>query len=257
MVARDDEEITMTSRLVRILAATGTAAAVVLGLSACGVSVAKADLAQSVTAKLSEQQVDARNMTCPDDLKGEKGASVTCQYTTVDGQPVDVVVTVDAVDGSTVNYTAKPKARPLVPAVLAKSVTSDLAKQNVQAADLSCPSELQPQNGQSIECSFTAGGQPVGAKVTVTGVQDANVDYDVELVARPVAKDLLQKTLTEQIGQAAGVTVQSTTCTDDLRPEVGSRSTCTVVAPGEEVAFDVTVTAVEQGLVKFSWVPQA
>jgi len=256
-VARNDEEITMTSRLVRILAATGTAAAVVLGLSACGVSVAKADLAQSVTAKLAEQQVDAKNMTCPEDLKGEKGASVTCQYTTADGQPVDVVVTVDTVDGSTVNYTAQPKARPLVPAVLAKSVTSDLAKQNVQATDLTCPSELQPQNGQSIECSFTSGGQPVGAKVTVTEVKDANVSYEVELAARPVSKDLLQKTLTEQIGQAAGVSIQSTTCTDDLQPQVGSRTTCTVVAPGEQVAFDVTVTAVEQGLVKFSWVPQA
>ncbi|GAY10153.1 DUF4333 domain-containing protein [Pseudonocardia sp. N23] len=246
----------MTSRLVRILAATGTAAAVVLGLSACGVTVAKNDLAQSVTAKLSEQQVDAKSMTCPEDLKGEKGASVTCQYTTADGQPVDVVVTVDTVDGSTVNYTAKPKARALVPAVLAKSVTSDLAKQNVQTSDLTCPSELAPQNGQSIECSFTTGGQPVGAKVTVTSVQDANVSYDVELVARPVSKDLLQKTLTEQIGQQAGVTIQSTTCTDDLQPQVGSRTTCTVVAPGEQVAFDVTVTAVDQGLVKFSWIPQ-
>ncbi|MFC7656321.1 hypothetical protein ACFQV8_07290 [Pseudonocardia benzenivorans] len=60
----------MTSRLVRILAATGTAAAVVLGLSACGVSVAKEDLAQSVTAKLAEQKVEAAGMTCPENLKG-------------------------------------------------------------------------------------------------------------------------------------------------------------------------------------------
>ncbi|AEA27505.1 hypothetical protein Psed_5371 [Pseudonocardia dioxanivorans CB1190] len=246
----------MTSRLVRILAATGTAAAVVLGLSACGVSVAKEDLAQSVTAKLAEQKVEAAGMTCPENLKGETGASVTCQYTTAAGQPVDVVVSVTSVDGSTVNYTAQPKARPLLPAVVAKSVTADLAKQNVEAKDLQCPSELPAQQGASIECAFTADGQPVGAKVTVTAVEDANVSYDVELVAKPVSKDLLQQTLTEQIGRQAGVTISSTACAGDLQPQVGAQTSCTVTAPGEQVEFDVAVTAVNSGLVNFAWTPK-
>ena len=173
----------MTSRLIRVLAATGMAAAVVFGLSACGVSVPKADLAQSVTTKLAEQNVTADGMNCPEDLKGETGASV--------------------------------------------------------------------------ECAFTTGGQPVGAKVTVTGVESSNVAYEVTLVAKPVDKALLEKTMSEQIGKQAGVTVSSTTCDGDLPPQVGANTSCTVTAPGEQVDFDVAVTEVTSGLVKFAWQPKA
>lgn len=169
----------MTFRLGRVLAAGGAAAAMVLGLSACGGVVPKADVATSISQKLTEKNIAAQNVTCPADLKAEVGQSVRCEFT-VEGQPVDVVAKVTSVEGSTANYDITTEARPVSKALLERKLTDEIGKQaGVPIASTVCDGDLQPQVGQKVGCAVTAKDEPevLQLDVTVTAVDGGAINY--------------------------------------------------------------------------------
>ena len=135
---------------------------------------------------------------------------------------------------------------------VAKTIGDQLQKQNVETQDVTCPSDLKAAVGQTVRCSFTTGGQPVDAIATVTSVEGSNVKYDITTEARPIAKDLLAKKVSEQVTQQAKIQVESSTCDKDLQPMVGASSACTVTATGDSLRLVVTVTKVDGGLINFS-----
>ncbi|MFH5210629.1 DUF4333 domain-containing protein [Antrihabitans spumae] len=83
-----------------VLAALASAALVSAG---CSVSVGTAkvdkdDLAKQISTELEAEVGEAPDeVTCPDDLKAEVGATLTCQLTGR-GETYDVTVTVTSVD---------------------------------------------------------------------------------------------------------------------------------------------------------------
>lgn len=49
--------------------------------------------------------------------------------------------------------------------------------------DFNCPGDLPAQEGESMRCELTAGGQTVGVTLTTTKVNGSDVDFDVEVDA--------------------------------------------------------------------------
>lgn len=135
---------------------------------------------------------------------------------------------------------------------VATSIGDQLHKQNIDAQDIVCPGDLKAAVGQTVRCSFAVGGQPVDAIATVTSVEGSNVKYDITTQARPIAKDLLAKKVSEQVTQQANFVVESATCDKDLQPTEGASAGCTVLNKGQPLQLVVTVTKVNGGLINFS-----
>ena len=85
-----------------------------LALSACGTSsVSSSDLEKQVDSQLTKvvgQKPD--DVTCPDDLKAEVGATTRCTLT-ADGTKYGVTVRATKVDGSQVNFSIKVDDKPM------------------------------------------------------------------------------------------------------------------------------------------------
>jgi hypothetical protein len=73
-------------------------------LTACSTSGAAEDVASQIELKLGSQIGGVQAVSCPDDLPGEVGASITCTMITKDYGSRDVNVTVTSVDGGQVNF---------------------------------------------------------------------------------------------------------------------------------------------------------
>jgi Domain of unknown function (DUF4333) len=135
---------------------------------------------------------------------------------------------------------------------VAQSIMEQLNKQDIAAQNVTCLGDLQASVGQTVRCSFTVDGQPVDAIATVTSVDGTNVKYDITTEARPIAKELLAKKVSEQVQQQANVQADSATCDHDLQPMVDASAACTIVSRGKPLDLTVTVTKVNGGLINFS-----
>lgn len=139
---------------------------------------------------------------------------------------------------------------------VATSVASALQEKGVQTGPVSCPGDLRVEVGQTMRCEFSTEGQPVDAVVAITAVTDGRADYDVRTEPRPVAQALLGTKVGALIGKQIGGAVDSSTCSGDLPPTVGSSVDCTLSGGGETAVFTVTVTGITGGLVNFSVLPK-
>lgn len=85
--------------------AVGAALAVWL-LAACGGdSIDADDLSEEVSTELGELRgVEPPDVSCPDELESEVGATTTCLLTAEDGSTIDVNVEVTEVDGNDVSF---------------------------------------------------------------------------------------------------------------------------------------------------------
>src|SRR6478735_930846 len=117
---------------------------------------------------------------------------------------------------------------------VAKTIMDQLQKQSIDAQNVTCPTDLQAIVGQTVRCSFTVDG--------------SYVKYDITTEARPIAKDLLARKITEQVAQQAKLPVNSATCDDDLQPMVNATTSCTLVTESKPMSVTVTVTKVSGGL---------
>ncbi|MGH1562109.1 DUF4333 domain-containing protein [Mumia sp. DW29H23] len=88
---------------------------VALLVAGCGGGAVKAsEVEEKAEQALGAQVGTTPNISCPDDLEAEKGATVRCELT-VDGDDTayGVTVTAASVDGSTVNMDFKVDETPL------------------------------------------------------------------------------------------------------------------------------------------------
>src|SRR5690242_10108776 len=74
-------------------------------------TVNKDDVAKSITEQLTQQFGRTPDVTCPDNLKGDVGATTRCQLTD-QGTTYGVTVTVNSVDGGDVKYSFKVDDQP-------------------------------------------------------------------------------------------------------------------------------------------------
>lgn len=135
---------------------------------------------------------------------------------------------------------------------VAKTIMDQLQKQNIDAQNVMCPTDLQAIVGQTLRCSFTVDGQPVDAIATVTSTDGSNVKYDITTEARPIAKGLLARKITEQVSQQARLRVDTATCDADLQPRLNAVTICTLMSADKPMNVTVTVTKVSGGLIKYS-----
>ena len=135
---------------------------------------------------------------------------------------------------------------------VAKTIMDQLQKQNIDAQNVMCPTDLQAIVGQTLRCSFTVDGQPVDAIATVTSTDGSNVKYDITTEARPIAKDLLAHKITEQVSQQTRLRVDTATCDTDLQPRLNAVTICTLMSADKPMNVTVTVTKVSGGLIKYS-----
>ncbi|WP_299056119.1 DUF4333 domain-containing protein [uncultured Nocardioides sp.] len=74
--------------------------------------VAAPDVEEQITTQLAEQVGTApEDVTCPEDLVGEQGATATCTLE-ADGEEYDVAVEVTGVDGTNVNFSIEVASEP-------------------------------------------------------------------------------------------------------------------------------------------------
>jgi hypothetical protein len=167
-------------RIGRVLAATGAAAALTLGLAGCA-SVLPADqVASAIDQQLQAQQIPAEGVRCPEDLPAEVGDSVRCEFT-VEGQPVDAVATVTSVHRDTADFEITSEARPVARALLEQKIGQQLGSElGVTVESTNCSGDLQPQVDQSVNCTVTAEGETADFTVVVTAVDGGLINYSIE-----------------------------------------------------------------------------
>ena len=147
--------------------------------SACTGPVLDDDrIVATLRAQLEGQGVRADDLKCPD-LPAELGRSVRCTFT-VDGQPVDAVATVSAVDGGTVTYEVRTAARPVARDVLERAVERELVEIGVPAGRVSCSGDLPAQLGATATCTLTGAEGATDWTVTTTSVDGGKIDYSIE-----------------------------------------------------------------------------
>ena len=158
------------------------AAAVLLAGAIGGCSGAELDdddLVATLRAQLPGHGVQADDQRCPSGISAEVGESVRCTFT-VGGQPVDAVATISAVDGETVTYDIHTEARPVMKAVLERSVAEKLAQAGVLAGTASCAGDLPAQVGATVGCRLSGPEGVSNWTVRTTSVDGGKIDYSIE-----------------------------------------------------------------------------
>jgi hypothetical protein len=239
------------NRIRRSLAVAGLAAVLGAGLGGCAGSVTKDDVASAIGGKLTEQGVTATGVTCPDDLPAEVAKSVRCEYV-VDGKPVGVTATVTSLQGDQANFDVVSEAPLVGKAEVAEAIDEQLTAQGIPSdGPTTCPGSLIGENGRTLRCEFSAGGQPVDAVATVTSVAGDQANFDISTEARPIAKQLLNQKVAEQVATELQTSVDGADCEGDLAAEVGESVICTVSGGGESIDLQVSVTSVDGGLINY------
>ena len=170
----------MAFRLDRAVRCAGVAAALTAGVCGCGTpELDEARVVATLSAELANHGVRADDLGCPGDLPAEVGRSVRCTFT-VGGQPVDAVATISAVDGGVVTYDVHTEARPVVRAVLERSVVEQLARAGAPAGATNCAGDLPAQVGATTVCSVTGSDGATDWTVRTTSVDGGKIDYSIE-----------------------------------------------------------------------------
>jgi hypothetical protein len=157
----------------------GTSLAALL-LAGCGGTpvLERADLERDVAQTLAGQVGTEPEVSCPGDLTGSVDESVRCEVT-LDGDQVPVEVVVTEVDGADIAYEVAPT---LLSTSVEEEVSARLAEQvGVAPDDVSCPADLVGRVGEELRCVLTAGTDELGVTVTVTEVDGAEVEFDVQV----------------------------------------------------------------------------
>lgn len=184
----------------RALAAAGVVVAVAGGAVACGAVAAQDRLEQEIRTTLG-----ADTATCPGDLDGTVGASITCTAVG-SGGTFFVVAMVRAVEGGNVDLafdrvgddeTLVPPAQPpedldvdstageVDGVKVAVAVSRKLAATAGRSPDsVTCP-DLPAEVGSAIRCQLVAGPDMLGLTVRVSSVQDGRVAFDVQVDNAP------------------------------------------------------------------------
>ncbi len=160
------------------LAAAVLASPLLAAATACGrAEVDDARIAETLRAQLQGQGVRADDLECPD-LPAEVGRSARCTFS-VDGQPVDAVATVAAVDGDAVTYAVRAQARPVGRQLLERVVADRLAREGVPAGTATCAGDLPASVGATVTCAVAGAGDWT---VRTAAVDGGRIDWSLEQV---------------------------------------------------------------------------
>ncbi|WP_374022291.1 DUF4333 domain-containing protein [Mycobacterium sp. HNNTM2301] len=183
----------MTPFVVRMLLASGAAAGLLAGVTACSCSVgsshtvSKSDVAAQITSKLTDAAGNKPDsVNCPNDLPAKVGAQLNCEMK-VKNKTTNVNVTVTSVDGKDVKF---DMVQTVDKDEVASIISHKLAQQVGRKPDaVTCPDNLKGVQGATLRCQLVDGTDKYGVAVTVTSIAagDVNFDFKVDDHAEPAS----------------------------------------------------------------------
>jgi len=118
---------------------------------------------------------------------------------------------------------------------------------------VNCRGDLPVRVGAALECEMMANGRTYDITVTVKSVDGDNVKFDI---AETVNMADIADQISGQLAQQSGVN-PTVTCPDKLNGTVGETTRCQLQEHGSTYGVTVTVTGVDAGDVRFSFVVDA
>jgi hypothetical protein len=151
----------------RAITLCAAAVAGALVLSACGsddtVDVSKAE--QGVeNSSLSTSTTQITSVSCPSDVKKEKGKTFTCDVKLSGGGKAEVTVTQTS-NHNTFSYDFKSGSVVLPGSTLDKELEQDLADAGIKGATVNCPASVPVKTGTTVTCPITTSS---GRQATVS-----------------------------------------------------------------------------------------
>jgi hypothetical protein len=136
----------------------------------CGETTIDSEKAQSFISKTVSEQagVKVKSVTCPDDIKGEKGGTFTCVVTATDGTKGDVKV-VQRDDEGNVRVSA-----PFLHVREAEtSIADEIKKQTDAVVTVTCPEIIVPAKDATFDCEGSDGSKTRKIVLTTTNTSGA------------------------------------------------------------------------------------
>jgi len=157
------------------------AALLAVGAGGCATErdLDRGDVADTIATQMQARGVPAEDVSCPEDLPAQVGRSIRCEFV-VEGQPVDAVATVGAVEGETVRYDIRTEARPIEEDLLEERVGQEIGEAAGSPVDeTDCAGDLPAQVGSTVDCTLTDADGTAAMVVTVTSVDGGRIDYSI------------------------------------------------------------------------------
>lgn len=206
--------------------------------------VDKASLEKAIHDAFTSQPPQA--VICERGLIARVGQSTRCDVTMSPAYGIQPTVTVSSVEDGKVSYSMTPAvSKTQLEAAVADMVT----RARKSAPDsVVCLSGLEGKQGAVALCDITAAGFTSRRTALVSEVTGLAMNYGLTPV---LEKSVAESSLAAQLGQSA----ETVKCAGDVDSKVGASQKCTAVVGGRSRDYTLTVTAVEDGKVSFSYKP--
>jgi Domain of unknown function (DUF4333) len=213
-------------------------------------AVGKAALQTDIANRLAKAGEQPQSVTCNEDLIGEVGRTARCEVVISPTNSFEPVITVTAVDGSTINYEMSPA---LSREQLEKAVWRLVADaSHTQVASVSCESGLEGKVGATSHCEVDQGGLKLRRTVEVNTVEGLMMKFDVVPV---LTKAEVESSLLNDLAIQTRRRPDSARCSGNLEGRPANTVECTVVTGPDTASFTLMVTTVEGDKINYTYTP--
>ena len=158
--------------------ALGVALAIALGAAALGCGDENLDteeVEQGIEQDLSSSTAQIASVSCPADVKKEKGEQFTCDAKLEGGGKAQVTVTQTDDRGNAV-YAFKPGTMELADDAVEPVIEESLEARGVEGVQVACPSLMPVADGESATCDATGAGGRSGQITFTWSSDDGSID---------------------------------------------------------------------------------
>jgi hypothetical protein len=140
---------------------------------------------------------------------------------------------------------------------VAAGISTQLAGRGVTATSVDCPQDLRAEVGESVHCTYTVDGKPVGVTAKVTSVQGDQAVFDITSDAPLVAREDVAAAIDDHLEGLSYTADGPTSCPAALIGENGRSVRCEFAVGGQPVDAVATVSSVAGGRAEFDIALQA
>ncbi|WP_162460512.1 MULTISPECIES: DUF4333 domain-containing protein [unclassified Mycolicibacterium] len=209
--------------------------------------VDKASLERAIHDAFTSQP--PQSVICERGLIARVGQSTRCDVTMSAAYGIQPTVTVSSVDNGKVSYSMTPAvSKTQLEAAVADMVTRT---RNAAPQSVTCLSGLEGKQGAVAFCDITDSGYTSRRTALVSEVSGLAMNYGLTPV---LEKSVAETSLAAQLRQS-GRSADAVNCAGDVESKVGATQRCTAVVGGQSHSYTLTVTAVSDGKVSFTYQP--
>jgi hypothetical protein len=134
---------------------------------------------------------------------------------------------------------------------VAAGISTQLASRGVTATTVDCPQDLPAKVGESVRCTYTVDGKPVGVTAKVSSLQGDNAVFDITSDAPLVTREDVAGAIDDYVKTLSYTADGATTCPGALIGETGRSVRCEFTVGGQPVDATATVSSVTDSKAKF------